>query len=333
MGATGTGKSSFIHSLTNNKNIVVGHTLNSETSDIKCARYFVPNSSACVTFIDTPGFDDSRGHAAGMGDTDILRKIATFLKVEYEQKQKLAGVIYMHRINDTRMSNSSQRNLRMFRNLCGSESMKNVVIVTTMWDSAPRKQAEMHEAELRTKCGFFKDLIDDGAQLVRSGQYCEGEGFLPPSQIVSDILLRSQPVFTQIQNEMAQGKELDCTSAGEQLDTDLRKMKQHFEMEMKKLQEETEEAIKDRDSRAVRELEEEKTKNRLEVEKLDKQLRALQEGLRVSKADMQKIILEEQQERGRQRAESGEDDGDFFAGALVGATGVYFMTNALSSFV
>jgi GTPase Era involved in 16S rRNA processing len=48
------------------------------TSKIGRFNYFT-EGGRCVTFVDTPGFDDSREEVT---DTDILREIASFLDVE-----------------------------------------------------------------------------------------------------------------------------------------------------------------------------------------------------------------------------------------------------------
>ena len=69
----------FIHLLTKDPNIVIGHELDSETINIKTARYVDPTTGLSVTLVDTPGFDDSR---EGVGDVDILEKIAEFLQKE-----------------------------------------------------------------------------------------------------------------------------------------------------------------------------------------------------------------------------------------------------------
>jgi len=45
------------------------------TSEIGLFRYSEKNGR-CVTFVDTPGFDDSH---EGETDTDVLKKIASFL--------------------------------------------------------------------------------------------------------------------------------------------------------------------------------------------------------------------------------------------------------------
>ena len=67
----------FIHLLTNDDNIRIGHDLESQTFDITTSRY--TQDGVSVTLVDTPGFDDSR---EGITDTDILGKIADFLQEE-----------------------------------------------------------------------------------------------------------------------------------------------------------------------------------------------------------------------------------------------------------
>ena len=80
--------------------------------------------------IDTPGIDDTR-----RGDTEVLEDVAFYLSKIYEQDIKLAGIIYLHRITDVRISGSSLRNLKIFKALCVEEKnvFKHVVLATTMW--------------------------------------------------------------------------------------------------------------------------------------------------------------------------------------------------------
>jgi hypothetical protein len=78
---------------------------------------------------------------------------------------KLSGLIYVHRISDVRMGGISSRNFRMFRKLCGDDTLKNVVIVTNTWSEVGQAKGEMREAELKNK--FFKPALDKGAQMLR----------------------------------------------------------------------------------------------------------------------------------------------------------------------
>jgi hypothetical protein len=69
----------------------------------------------------------------------------------YENGKKLAGVIYIHRISDIRMSGISTRNFNMFRQLCGDSTLKNVVMLTNMWGDVTREVGEAREADLASQ--------------------------------------------------------------------------------------------------------------------------------------------------------------------------------------
>ena len=69
----------FIHLLTNDETIHIGHSQESETFDIQTADYIDQATGRPIMLIDTPGFDDSR---EGITDTDILQKIIDHLEPE-----------------------------------------------------------------------------------------------------------------------------------------------------------------------------------------------------------------------------------------------------------
>jgi len=52
----------------------------------------------------------------------------------------------------------------MFRALCGLESYKDVVVLTTHWDQVPTHEGVKREAQL--KSNFFKDLAAGGARFM-----------------------------------------------------------------------------------------------------------------------------------------------------------------------
>ena len=87
------------------------------------------NQSYNVYFADTPGFDDS-----ARSDTDVLKNIVTWLGAMRENKMKLSGIIYLHRITDPRVGGTAWRNLRMLHNLVGADKMANVLLVSTRWE-------------------------------------------------------------------------------------------------------------------------------------------------------------------------------------------------------
>jgi hypothetical protein len=47
---------------------------------------------------------------------------------------KFSGIVYLRDITDSKMKGTELKNLSVFRHLCGTASLRNVVIVTTKWD-------------------------------------------------------------------------------------------------------------------------------------------------------------------------------------------------------
>ena len=63
------------------------------------------------------------------------------------------------------MGGSPLKHLKMFQNLCGTEALKNVVLVTTMWDLVGEEDGYNRENELTTK--YWKAMIDLGCHTSR----------------------------------------------------------------------------------------------------------------------------------------------------------------------
>ena len=53
----------------------------------------------------------------------------------------------------------------MFQNLCGTEALKNVVLVTTMWDKVDEEEGINRENELTTR--YWKTMIELGCHTSR----------------------------------------------------------------------------------------------------------------------------------------------------------------------
>ncbi|KAJ3490912.1 hypothetical protein NLI96_g1104 [Meripilus lineatus] len=158
MGATGTGKSTFINLISGSK-FNTGSSLMSCTQDVQSTSPFTCLGRR-VTLIDTPGFDDSV-----RTDTEILEVIANHLSTAYRNNKKLNGVIYMHRISDVRMGGISRRNFRMFRDVCGDTTLNNVVVVTNMWGEVTPDLGRDRETQLATNPSLFKPVLDKGAKM------------------------------------------------------------------------------------------------------------------------------------------------------------------------
>ncbi|KAJ1334959.1 hypothetical protein MN608_01691 [Microdochium nivale] len=103
MGVTKSRKSSFISALTGE-----------DPSKVFTFVFNPPNHPPRrVYLIDTPGFDDMLPGST-RSDTEELKDIAFFLAQTYGRAIRLAGIIYLHRITDMRISGSALKNLAMF---------------------------------------------------------------------------------------------------------------------------------------------------------------------------------------------------------------------------
>ncbi|QRW21837.1 hypothetical protein RhiXN_06826 [Rhizoctonia solani] len=110
--------------------------------------------------LDTPGFDDEE-----ISDVGTLKRIAGYLSANYDQGQILSGIIYLHRITDNRMGGANARTFNLFRKMCGTQTLKNVIIATNMWSNPPTDTQARREQQLETD--FFKEALDGGARMFR----------------------------------------------------------------------------------------------------------------------------------------------------------------------
>ncbi|KAL4062801.1 P-loop containing nucleoside triphosphate hydrolase protein [Scleroderma yunnanense] len=204
-GPTGAGKSTFIGRAVGRPEIGVGHDLESCTSEIRAVRYPHSDGERNIVLVDTPGFDDTF-----VTDTQILRNIANWLHYTYKQNVKLSGLLYLHRISDNRVAGTPLRNLNMFKELCGEDSFKNVILVTTMWDEILEDVGLQREEELQNT--FWQRMIKLGSSAQRFDGTEESAWKIINSISVSPSRERSG---LQIQREMVdQHRPVHRTSAG-----------------------------------------------------------------------------------------------------------------------
>lgn len=78
-------------------------------------------------------------------------------------------MIYLHRITNPRMSNSSVRSIRIFEALCGLHNAKAVAVITTMWDhmntEGAQDAATQRDQSLRDRVDFLGGLFRHGATM------------------------------------------------------------------------------------------------------------------------------------------------------------------------
>lgn len=163
---------------------------------------------------------------------------------------KLAGVIYLHDITQTRMLGTTRRNLSMFRKLVGRDALRCVILGTTKWALVDLATGLRREQQLKTD--FWKEMIDAGSQVVSVHEPATA------FQVVNTILNRakltkSKVEFLMIQNELAQMRKLvPQTDAGQTLKYSIdeliklqkRKVEHLTDEEFKKAQQELDKLLK-----------------------------------------------------------------------------------------
>ena len=196
----------------------------------------------------------------------------------YKSGSQLVGLIYMHRLTDRRFTGIAGRNFRIFRELCGETSLKNVVLVTNMWNEVSRYVGEAREKELASD--FLKPALDKGAKMVRHHN---------TEQSAHDVLrhiINNHPVVLQIQRELVnEHKDITNTSAGAAINADLAEERKRHEAELKRVEEEK--------ARVLRQKEEERR------QKVQEEERKRQEELRRAREEQERVALQCRQEMER----------------------------------
>ncbi|CUA73129.1 hypothetical protein RSOLAG22IIIB_10563 [Rhizoctonia solani] len=262
-GCTGTGKTSFAN-MASGGDMKVGKSVRSSTKHLEATKVFQVDDQP-VAVIDCPGFDDTY-----LTETEILRRLAEFLIEAYEKKHKVVGLLYFHRISDTRVGGANFRHMNMFKALCGKGAIKNVVYVTNMWSEPPLEDEIHREQELRNTSEFFGEPLANGAQMARHVNTPESA-----LDIIRMILGRGH-VVTKLQRQLVDEKlpleETDVGLAiGKDLEDDLRKQQN----ELNELKAEKEKALGTNDQNWLQRLKTQEERTRVKEQHLVAQLQAL----------------------------------------------------------
>ena len=206
--------------------------------------------------------------------TEILR---------YSAGAKLAGVIYVHRISDDKFGGLAVKNFRMFRELCGEKTLKNVILMTNMWGRVVPGLGATREQQLRDE--HFKAAIDKGAQIYRHNN-------TPGSaRAILRKILKNQPVVLKIQHELIdEGKDIGETGAGAELNRELRELVEKHRREMRELEENMLKAMEEKDEESREELEGEKRRMEETMEKLQKDSAEMQSKFEQARREMEERI-------------------------------------------
>jgi myosin heavy subunit len=207
-----------------------------------------------VHLIDTPGFDDT-----DRKDTEVLRDIAGWL--------------------------GTKKNLHMFQKLCGPDCLKNIFLATTFWDIVDETDGNEREQELIQTEQFWGYMWKNGSTVIRHNNSRQS------AMAIIDAVIRARKRVTLvIQREMVkEGRDLDETSAGRQLNEDINKERQKHKREMKELQEEMQRAMQEQNQEAAQQI----AQLQDELARKLEQGRAAQERL---KADLETLQQEREAE-------------------------------------
>ncbi|KAK4244618.1 P-loop containing nucleoside triphosphate hydrolase protein [Corynascus novoguineensis] len=246
LGATGAGKSTFISTCAQQEDAVVGHSLKSCTREIVDIPIMLDNFR--VHLIDTPGFDDDT-----LSDTEVLQLLSVWLYETYHENHLLNGIIFMHRISDTRMSGSARKHLKTFRKLCGPDAFKNICLVTSMWGNISNLvEGERREDELKSTAEYWGTMCEKGSKVFR---------FLGTTESGMEIIaqiLRMDKVKLQVQREMAEeGLEVRDTAAAKELGAQIESDRLRQLLELERVQQDIAEAAQERDKEMEKILREE----------------------------------------------------------------------------
>ena len=200
----------------------------------------------------------------------------------YSAGAKLAGVIYVHRISDDKFGGLAVKNFRMFRELCGEKTLKNVILMTNMWGRVTPQQGAGRERQLKTK--HFKAAIEKGAHLCRHNNTPES------ARKILQTVLENEPVVLKIQRELIdEHKEIGATSAGEELNREIRAAVERCQNEIEELEESMRRAA-EKDEELREELEGEKRRVQEEMEKLRKDSEEMKSKFEEARREMEERI-------------------------------------------
>lgn len=183
--------------------------------------------------MDTPGFDDTN-----VSDTEILTRIADWMKDTYDEGSLLSGIIYLHRISDPRMDGASMKNLRMFRKLCGPNNLRNVILATTMWEKIPEAEGVTRESQLKRE--FWNDMIAKGSTVARVST--------DPLDAIKPVerFLGKETMVLRLQEELSSGKTLIQTEAGAAIQEDIERLSVQYAKNLEAAKEEMRQAQRTR---------------------------------------------------------------------------------------
>ncbi|KAL9622434.1 MAG: hypothetical protein Q9160_003279 [Pyrenula sp. 1 TL-2023] len=155
----------------------------------------------------------------------------------------------------------------MIKKLCGDDALKNVILVTTMWDRVSVEEGNMREEQLVGTQEFWGWMMSKGSKTFRHNNTLSSADsplrhFLPNFK---------ESITLEIQQEMVEEKKtLDQTGAGKALTSEIARERERFTRELNETKEQLREAMAQRDQESEQALREVQSEYEAAIQRLQK---------------------------------------------------------------
>jgi hypothetical protein len=128
---------------------------------------------------------------------------------------KLAGIIYLYDISQTRMLGTTLNNMEMFHELCGDDALNAVFLTTTKWGAVGDQVGKTREGQLSSE--FWKPMLAQGSQICRF-DHTPASAQVVLDSICNNFNKRKESNILRIQTEIVDmQKRIPDTDAGKKL--------------------------------------------------------------------------------------------------------------------
>ena len=181
------------------------------------------------------------------------------------EKTILHGIIYIHPIDQPRISGKARANFTLMQKICGADSLKNVVLVTNRWGRLSEAEQQTKMEKLLTPGSFLATAIGKDAQLAHNIEHT-----VDSVRAIVSRIIQNNPLPLLVQEELVDGnKSFSETSAGQESDKRLVELAAKLKKEMAEQLEELKEAQKERDLVAEKEKREEIERHQKDIERIN----------------------------------------------------------------
>ena len=162
-----------------------------------------------------------------------VRRFSVFraeLLNRYDKGFLLSGLIYIHPISDNQFGQIAERNFDIFCKICGDAALKNVILVTNLWDGVSPDIGEARKDELCSN--LFKSAIYKGSRMVPHHNTVES------AHDVIRMIMTNPPIVLRIQRELVDERRgIIKTTAGEAIGRESDAQTRWYQTELERIQE------------------------------------------------------------------------------------------------